>query len=248
MSKLSGGASPSHFTSRAVTRALMTADSSDIAHADAQVPVSIYRPSIIAGLTTSGATTNWNVLYVPMKMVARGALPVINHGGRELLDTVAVDFLVSAMITFSQLDAGPVVSHHITAGRSAFTVTDLIRTTAERARHHQSGYQPSQTVLLRPLPWRLLNVAVGATARLPRRCGAPVRKARLVKRALDQLSVYLSYATVDAVFDASRDHDMLRVFGVEMPAGPDYLHTIIEYALATNFGRSAGATREVVAR
>lgn len=201
-----------------------------------QVPVSIHRPSIIAGDSRSGRTTNWNVLYVPMKMAARGALPVFTRGSTELVDAVAVNFLVDAMVVFSQLDSQPLASHHLTAGSTAFTVTDLIAATIERAEMH-GNFSPSQTKLLGPSSWRALTTAVAATTRLPKRVGALRTKARLAQRCVDQCSVYLPYSRVNTVFDAARDHDVLRVFGVEMPSGPDYLDTIIEYAVASNFGK-----------
>jgi len=211
-----------------------------------RVPVSIHRPSIIAGDSRTGRTTNWNVLYVPMKMVARGALPVFTRGKRELVDSVAVDFLVDAMVAFSQLDSKPVESHHLTAGSTAFTVTDLIMATIDRA-GLQEGFAPSQTTLLGPGAWRALTAAVAAATRLPKRTGTARTKARLAQRSIDQCSVYLPYSRVETIFDATRDHDVLRVFGVEMPRGADYLDTIIDYAITTNFGKLAAVETAAVA-
>jgi len=208
------------------------------AEASSKVPVSIHRPSIIAGDSKTGRTTNWNVLYVPMKMVARGALPAFTRAGRQLVDAVAVDFLVDAMMTFSVLDSAPVESHHLTAGRSAFTVTDVIRSTSEHAGLLKS-YKPSQTKLCGPVTWKGLTAAIAILARLPRQAGSIRTKARIAQRCIDQCAVYLPYARVNTIFDATHDHDVLRVFGVEMPHGQDYLDTIRSYALATNFGKTA---------
>jgi len=209
------------------------------AEASSNVPVSIHRPSIIAGNSLTGRTTNWNVLYVPMKMVARGALPVFPRGGREIVDAVAVDFLVDGMVTFGQLDNGRLASHHLTAGPTAFTVTDLITLTSEMAAAH-GKFAPSNTTLLRRPTWLALVAAVKAMTRLPKRVGAVRVKARMAKRGIDQCSVYLPYTQVNTTFDAAKDHDVLRVFGVNMPDGPTYLETITAYALATNFGKISG--------
>lgn len=214
--------------------------------ASSRVPVSIHRPSIIAGDTRTGRTTNWNVLYVPMKMAARGALPIFGRGGRELVDSIGVDFLVDAMIAFSQLDAKPLESHHLTAGPTVFTLSDLISTAIDRAKLHE-GYTPSQTRLLGPVAWRAVTTAVAITARLPKRVGTVRKKARIAQRSLDQCSVYLPYTRVNTIFDAGRDHDVLRVFGIEMPGGLDYLETITEYALATKFGKAVTGEHQVVA-
>lgn len=206
--------------------------------AGTRVPVTIHRPSIIAGDSKTGRTTNWNVLYVPMKMVARGALPAFTYGGCQLVDCIAIDVLVDAMITFSLLDAKPLESHHVTAGPTAITATQVIRSTYERAELHDA-FTPSDTKMLGPMRWRALTAVVNGLSRMPKRVGRARTKARLARRCIDQCAVYLPYARVDTIFDATRDQDMLRVFGVEMPAGADYLETILTFALDTNFGRVA---------
>ena len=211
--------------------------------ASKRVPVSIHRPSIIAGDSVTGRTTNWNVLYVPMKMVARGALPAFAYGGRQLVDCIAIDVLVDAMVIFSQLDAKPLESHHVTAGPTVITATDVIRRTSERAATHPA-FTPSDTKMLGPVAWRAATTAVAVLARLPKRAGGVRTKARLARRCIDQCSVYLPYSRVDTIFDAARDHDVLRVFGVEMPSGADYLETIMTYALDTNFGKITAVDHE----
>lgn len=206
-------------------------------NASHRIPVSIHRPSIIAGNSQTGVTTNWNVLYVPMKMVARGALPAFTASGRQLVDAVAVDFLVEAMVAFSQLDSKPLESHHLTAGPTAFTTTDVIRRTSERAMQ-RDDMKASDTKMLNPVMWRMLTTAIACAARLPKRAGRVRTKARLAQRCMDGAAVYLSYTNVNVVFDATRDHDVLRVFGIEMPHGLDYFHTVLDYALEANFGKS----------
>jgi len=212
--------------------------------ASAPVPVSIHRPSIIAGNSQTGETTNWNVLYVPMKMAARGVLPTLPRGGRELADTIGVDFLVNAMITFSQLDSKPLESHHVTAGPTAFTLTDLIRTTAEQARL-VGDFKPSHTRFLGPLRWRALTATVEVVAKAPKWVGRYRKSARIARRGLQQCAPYVPYMWVNVIFDTARDHDTLRIFGVEMPPGPEFLDTLIDYALATNFGKTVKPATDV---
>lgn len=212
-------------------------------HASTRVPVTIHRPSIIAGDSVTGATTNWNVLYVPMKMVARGVLPAFAFGGRQLVDCIAIDVLVDAMAIFSQLDAKALHTHHVTAGPKAITATDVIRRTSEQAGLHPA-FEPSDTKMLGPARWRCLTATVAMMARLPKRAGSVRTKARIARRCIDQCAVYLPYARVNTIFDATRDHDVLRVFGVEMPPGSEYLDTIMAFALDTNFGKDAAPTSE----
>lgn len=204
------------------------------------IPVSIYRPSIVAGRTTDGATDNWNVLYVPMRMGVRGQLPVFRQAGRQLVDSVGVDFVVDGMIELGRLDsaAGAIfATHHLTAGASAFTVADLMSVTYERSVAHD-GYKPSNVKMLGAAQWRALTIAVQAAARAPKRVGRIRRTARLAARSLDKCQVYIPYTGVNTVFDASRDHELLRWADITMPAGLTYLQTIVGYALATDFGKN----------
>jgi long-chain acyl-CoA synthetase len=207
------------------------------AQASVRVPVSIHRPSIIAGHRDTGRTTNWNVLYVPMRMAAKGQLPAFPRDGREVCDTVAVDYMVEAMVAFAEIDEGPLVAHHLTAGRTAFTVTELIERSCQRAALH-GGYKPSDTRLLSRKQWMVLEAAVSGGARLPKSVGKARSIARIARRGLDNCKVYAPYTWVDVMFDDERDAEALRAFGIEMQAGPRYLETLLDYALANNFGRT----------
>lgn len=200
-----------------------------------EVPVSVHRPSIVGGYTTTGQTTNWNVLYVPMKMVARGMLPVFTRGGRELVDSVGVDFVVKAMAVFAELDTRRYHCHHLTAGETAFTTTDLIRVTEMRAK--VAGASPSHTKFMHPRRWQLTMAAIKAAAILPKRFGAARRKAKMASRAADAFGVYVPYSTVSVAYDARADHEILAAHGVQMPSGPVYLATVVDYALAADFGK-----------
>ena len=204
--------------------------------ATSRVPVSIHRPSIIAGDRATGRTTNWNVLYVPMRMAAKGQLPVFPHGGREICDTIGVDYLVDAMIAFAGIDTALVESHHLTAGGTAFTITDLVRTTCSKAAAH-GGFKPSDTHLATRAQWISLMQGLTVASRLPRKARQVRRKARLARRGIEGCKVYVPYTWVDTIFDDAADTAVLHPLGIKMPHGSHYLDTIIDYALDTNFGR-----------
>lgn len=205
------------------------------AQASDDIPVSVHRPSIVGGHITTGATNNWNVLYVPMKMAARGMLPVFTCGGRQLVDSVGVDFVVQAMAVFAELDTQRYHCHHLTAGQTAFTTTDLIRVTETRAKG--AGMNPSSTVFMHPRRWAATMAALKIAARLPKRFASIRRKGVLASRAAGAFSVYVPYTAVDAEYDARKDHETLKAHGVEMPNAHVYLATIVDYALAADFGK-----------
>lgn len=200
------------------------------------VPVSIYRPSIVAGDTVTGETDNWNVLYVPMKMAARGLLPVFPIGGRALLDAVGVDFVVDGMLALRHEASGPLHAFHLTAGRSAFTVDELFDLTWQRA-HSHPAFVPSKTKLLSTNEWQALTTGMRLAARAPRQLAGLRRLGTQAQRGLKGCAVYVPYTRVNTIFDASAEHRALKARGVTMPAGDEYLETIVGYALEADFGK-----------
>lgn len=205
--------------------------------ASTDVPVTIHRPSIVAGSTRTGETSNWNVLYVPMKMVARGVLPVFSAGRTQHVDAIGVDFVVEAMAVFADLDDGPLVAHHLTAGRSALTVDHVIGGTTVAGQ--ANGGEPSDTKMLATWKWNALVAAINLGARLPKRAGKIGRRARLMRRGLGSCSVYIPYTRVATVFDADEEHRTLADYGVTMPPAAVYFDRVVRYALAADFGKRA---------
>ena len=200
------------------------------------VPVSIYRPSIVAGDTATGVTDNWNVLYVPMKMTARGMLPLFPMGGRALIDSVGVDFVVDGMLALRQHATKPLHAFHLTAGRSAFTLDELFDTTSRKADAHP-GFTPSKTKLLSTTEWQAFTAGMRLAANAPKRLGRLRRIGTQAERGLKSCAVYVPYTRVNTIFDASDEHRLLRTHGVTMPAGDEYLDTIVDYALESDFGK-----------
>lgn len=206
------------------------------------VPVSIYRPSIVAGDTATGVTDNWNVLYVPMKMAARGLLPMFPMGGRALIDSVGVDFVVDGMLALRQHATEPLHAFHLTAGRSAFTLDELFETTWVKADGY-AGFTPSRTRLLSTSEWNTLAAGMRMAAMAPKKLGRLRRIGTQAQRGLKSCAVYIPYSRVDTIFDASKEHRLLRTHGVTMPAGDEYLETIVDYALAVDFGKRVRAKK-----
>ena len=56
-----------------------------------ELPVQIFRPSIVVGHERSGWTASFNVIYTPLRMYARGALPLIPARRSAPVDIVPVE-------------------------------------------------------------------------------------------------------------------------------------------------------------
>jgi thioester reductase-like protein len=62
------------------------------------LPLQIVRPSIVVGDRTTGWTRSFNVLYWPLKMFARGRLPVVPALADSPVDVVPVDYVADAVL------------------------------------------------------------------------------------------------------------------------------------------------------
>ncbi|NNE72768.1 MAG: NAD-dependent epimerase/dehydratase family protein [Acidimicrobiales bacterium] len=212
-----------------------------------RVPISIYRPSIVAGDTHGGRTTSWNALYEPMKMAALGRLPHFPHGGRALVDAVGVDVVVDAMLALGETAHCDLHAYHLTAGPSAFTIRELLDRTIRRALEYED-FEPSPTVLLNIAKWTAMAAAAKVSARAPKTFGRGRTHAPAGVQRFARWSSHLPYTMVNTIFDNSREQALLRRFGIHQPDGSDYLESIIGYALDTRFGAIAPPVIEPVAR
>lgn len=200
------------------------------------IDVAVYRPSIVAGHSQTGFTDNWNVLYVPMRMLANGQLPLLPASGLALVDSVAVNYVADAIVHLSQADRGDFVGHHLTAGPDAFNVAQYANTCVRTARRLHR--EPSDTKLIGPARWTALTTGLGLAAKAPKSAAKARRWGRLGERALKGFSPYAPYTSVSTRFDNRRERLMLESEGIVMPPALDYLETIATYAIASNFGRS----------
>jgi|GEM_PF-234736 len=200
------------------------------------VPVTIYRPSIVAGDSRTGRTTNWNVLYAPMRSITSGRLPMLCRGGAGIVDAVAIDVVADAMMALADTATSRIESHHLTAGPTAFAMEDFVEGCNAAARRH-SAAERVDTRLVGMARWHVMTTVATMPRHAPKRWGQIRRRGRVAARALNGFSPYQPYTAVNTIFDTSRTEPTLRAAGIEMPDGRTYLDTIIEYALATSFGR-----------
>jgi long-chain acyl-CoA synthetase len=200
-----------------------------------RVPVTIYRPSIVAGDTKTGETDAWNVLYQPMRMIHRGQLSMLRMGGHGRLDVVGVDYVVNGILTLAEIDAGPFASYHLTSGHRHLDVEQFARISVERCRH----YNPQSNATCRivnPKQWLLLRFAAQTAQRAPSGLAQLRRWGECVARGLQRFSVFEPYTEVETIFDSRSEGRILARAGVRMPAPQDYLRLIADYAIGVDFG------------
>lgn len=81
-----------------------------------EVPVRIYRPSVIVGSSKTGATCSFNMLYVPARLFVRGLIYSVPASQSAPFDIVPVDYAASAIAELSTGSAESGACYHICAG------------------------------------------------------------------------------------------------------------------------------------
>jgi thioester reductase-like protein len=88
------------------------------------LPLQVLRPSIVVGDSRTGRTSSFNVLYGPLKALARGAIPAIPGRRGSPVDVVPVDYVADQTVDLAE--HGPDGTYHLVAGRNASTVGRLL--------------------------------------------------------------------------------------------------------------------------
>jgi thioester reductase-like protein len=91
-----------------------------------RLPVTILRPSIVVGDRRTGWTSAFNVLYWPLRAFSRGLYDVVPAIEDAPLDIVSVDYVANAIVSLCEMPGGFGETYHLTAGRNASTVGEVV--------------------------------------------------------------------------------------------------------------------------
>ncbi len=191
------------------------------------LPITVFRPSIVVGDSRTGRTYNFNVLYYPIKLIHRGALPCVPGLRATTLDIVPVDYVCDAILALARDPAAAGRTYHLTADDDAILLRrfcDLLIDfyNADRARR---GAPPlSRVKIVGRLRWRAIAWWQGR---------------RLAGRAKEQFKsflTYLPYLFTEKRFDARATRAALEG-RVAYPPIETYLEKIAEYAVTREWGR-----------
>jgi len=191
-----------------------------VKEAGERLPVTILRPSIVAGDSTTGETSDFKVLYWPLKVLARGLVPIIPARREACYDIVPVDFVADAGLHILDTQPASGKTYHLAAGES-ITLQRIIELTQE-------------IFEMRRLPPLVSPEFFWNAVR-------PVLKLFLWGRPrqvmLSTGTVYLPYLGRQMRFDCTELVTALEGSGIAMPDSEKYVDTILRFAKATDFGR-----------
>lgn len=176
-----------------------------------EVPITIFRPSIVLGDSRRAETTQFDMVRA---FVFLAGLPVLPFRPSDKIDIVNVDFVADAIAKLHQKDNPQHDTYHLSSGRESQTFREL--TTALAAAQQKRGplFVP---VLERPFS--------GTVNSLANRKGAVARGASLMK-------VFLPYLVWNTVFDNSRVTSEL---GRKPAPFSQYSYPLLKFSREGNF-------------
>ena len=184
----------------------------------AQLPVMVVRPSIVVGDRRSGWTASFNVLYWPLRALARGVYPVLPARRSAPVDVVSIDYVADAIFALSSspdVDGG---TYHLTASDEATSIGELLALASEHL-----GCRAPPVV-----PPRLYRHAVRPVL---------ARVSPRARRFLDASGAYLPYFAMRVTYDNGRARAALAPAGIVPVPLREYFHRIVDYALTAEWGR-----------
>ena len=178
----------------------------------------VLRPSIVVGESTTGWTSAFNVLYVPLRAFAQGKLHVLPASLSAPVDVVPVDYVADAIVELLRDDAAGLQTYQIAAGERATTVGRLVRLSAEHL-----GRRPPK--IIPPALYRAAYPVLVAASGSRRRA------------ALQRAKPFLPYYSMRTRYRCDRTEARLAPAGLRPPSIETFYGRLLDYAAAAEWGR-----------
>jgi long-chain acyl-CoA synthetase len=188
-----------------------------------EMPITIFRPSIVVGDSTTGRIANLNVLYAPLKLISQGVVRALPGFSRTPLDVVPVDYVANAIRhIFLNTDHCEGRTFHIACGQDkAITAREVVDGAVG---FFNESRVESRLGLVRFVPPALFHAVA------PMFLGKAPRLQRLVE-------IYEPYMRLHRVFDCINTQNALRGTRIDPPPLAGYLRNILQYCLDSGWGR-----------
>ena len=188
-----------------------------------ELPIQIFRPSIVVGEADTGWTPAFNVIYWPLKAFERGAYKALPAKLSAPVDVVPVSYVAEAIFELTQRDAPSGTTYNLAAGHQASTVGELLEMSSEYFGRRRPRVLP-------PVAYRRLVHPL-----LLRRGDEQRRK------AVADSEVFFPYFAMRVRYDTMTARAGLAGTGVRVPALRDYFGRLMDFAVAAEWGKSARA-------
>jgi len=187
----------------------------------AELPIMVFRPSIIVGDSQNGRTSRFNVLYPMTRLLCKGDLRFIPGSADTKLDVVPVDFVADAIhhIFFRTDGVGKV--YNLTSGADAPTLREVTEEALSQFRIFAGVASSSRPRFIRPTLYRMSKNFLDTRQR----------------RLCQSMEIFEPYLMVQRTFDNSNTRQALEGSGIVIPRFAEYGKIILRYAVETNWGK-----------
>jgi long-chain acyl-CoA synthetase len=184
-----------------------------------RLPVTVVRPSIIVGDRHSGWTPSFNVLYWPLRALAKGNYPLLPARRAAPVDVVSVDYVADAIVALAGLDDAEGETYHLTASDCASSIGELLSLAVDRL-----GCK--RPPLISPSLYRHVVH--------PLLCRAQPRRRRFLRAT----ETYLPYFAIRTRYDNARACAALAPAIAPAPL-PEYFDALVDYAQRAGWGATS---------
>jgi len=176
-----------------------------------EVPITIFRPSIVLGDSRRGQTTQFDMVRA---FVFLAGLPMLPFRPQDKVDIVNVDFVADAIATLHQKDSPQYDTYHLSSGRDSQTFRDLTAALAAAQQKRAPVFLP---VFERPFSGTV-NLLSDYRSK--------------ISRGASLLKVFMPYLTWNTVFDNSR---VTAELGRRPVPFSQYSYPLLKFSRDTNF-------------
>lgn len=190
-----------------------------------ELPVTIFRPSIIVGDSQTGATSAFNGLYAPLELICKRLLRFMPGCESTPMDIVPVDYVSKAIVSImNQGNSSEGKVFHLTSGRNnTINAGEVVKYAMEffEKKIPDAGSCMYQVNFLEAKKYREFQQCLkGAEA--------------MIYKTLESFAPYI---TIDRTFDNSDTVNALKNTSLTVPAFKDYYEKIFNFTLEANWGR-----------
>ncbi len=184
------------------------------------IPFTVFRPSIVVGDRHSGWTSAFNVLYWPLRALARGLFPAVPAVASAPVDVVSIDYVADGIYELCESPGGIRQTYHLTAGAEASSIAEI----ADLA----SGYfqQPPPQLLS---PAEFLSTDHG-----------------IARSMLEEGAMYFPYFSVKTTFDDAFTRARLQPAGISVAPLSEYMGRLLDFATRARWGKRPIARAETL--
>lgn len=186
------------------------------------LPVTVFRPSIVVGESSTGATTNFGMMYWPVRLYAKGWWRTVVGSAQTPVDIVPVDFVADAIERLSRPGEPVGGTFHLTSGpEGAITIEELANLVQEYFGGRGARYVDPDFFMTWVRP--VVDLMIWGPKRKVLQQGG---------------RFFIPYFSGNPRFSNEHTRAALASTDIQVPQVRDYFSTLLDYCQRTDFGKN----------